>query len=301
MGRRHPHLAEDSEWPAVLARVFLRIEEAHPRGRTGVFADLFGPERVATTSKTQSQRTMMQKWRRWTSGASVPARSEVNRILAIAERRGWLRSTGLKLDLRGLKTALLDNPPSSEARRTSWNRRRHIKTWASDLCKSRTSNEAAAWTSRLWFVRPCVDDLMEMVDERLCGAGNTAPRQASLAKPAAGMEVLAMFRATMVEVACQMIETMDCGPRVTMAPFGKDDENDLSSVATLSTQREFEHRSLFKRSDQWAELLSHVGNDLRLLFRGASNEIRADGDPQQATMSARARVYALPFVDGDAA
>lgn len=27
---------------------------------------------------------------------------------------------------------------------------------------------------------------------------------------------------------------------------------------------------------------------------------RADGDPQHATMSARARVYALPFVESDA-
>lgn len=243
----------------------------------------------------------MQKWRRWTSGASVPARSEVNRIFAIAEQRGWLQSTGLELDLSGLKTALLDDIPSSVARRASWRRRKHIKTWASDLCVSRTSTEAAAWTSRLRLVRPCVDDLMEVVGERLRRAGNTAPRQASLAEPAAGIEVLAMFRATVVEVACQMIEAMNCGARMAMASLGSDDENDLPSVATLSAEREFGHRLLVEDSDRWAELLLQVGNDLRLLFRDASNEIRADGEPQHATKSARARVYALPFVDSDAA
>ena len=164
---------------------------------------------------------------------------------------------------------------------------------------SRTPSEAAAWTSRLWFVRPCVDDLMATVDERLCGARNAAPRQASLAKPAEGVQLLAVFRATMVEVACQMIEAMDCGPRMSMAPLWSDDENDLCSVAALSTEREFEHSSLFEGSDEWAELLSLVGDDLRLLFRNASKEVRDEGDPLDATKSARTRIFALPFVGSD--
>lgn len=237
---------------------------------------------------------MMQKWRRWTSGASVPARSEVNRILSIAERQGWLQPTGVELDLSGAKTALLGDTSSVDSKGASCKRRRHMKTWAANLCKSRTANEEAAWASRLQFVGPCVDDLMEKIDERLGVVGNTAPRQASLAKPLTAIEALAMFRATMVEVACQMIETMDRCPL-----FGSDDENELSCVATQSTEGEVEHDFLFEGSDQWPELLSHLGNDLRLLFRDAANEVRADGNPQRATMSARTRVYALPFVDSD--
>jgi len=83
--------------------------------------------------------------------------------------------------------------------------------------------------------------------------------------------------------------------------LGSADDNNLCSVATLSTERKLEHGFLFEGPDRWAELLSDVDNDLRLLVRDESKGIRADGYPQQATFSARARVYALPLVDSEAA
>ena len=295
MGRPHKDFAGASERPALLARVLLQIEEAHPDGHVGVFADLFGSGCARAFAKVPSQRNMMQKWRRWTSGASVPARSEIIRILSIAERRGWLQPTGVEFDLSGVWTALLGDTSRPDFKRASWKRRRHIKTWAANLCRSRTTNDETAWASRLRFVAPCVNDLMEQVDERLGVAGNTASRQASLAEQPTATEALAMFRATMVEVACQMIEAMD------RCPLSRGENgSDMSFVATPSTEREVEDKFLFEGSDRWPELLSHLGNDLRLLFRDAANEVRADGNPQRATGSARARVHALPFVDSDA-
>ena len=239
-----------------------------------MFEDLFGSARGVPPAEGKSQRTLMQKWRRWTSGASVPARSEVCRILGIAESLGWLRSTVFELELIGLRTATLDTPSSSADTRTSRKRRRHRKTWVAELCRWQRAKEEASWRWRLRFVEPCVYDLMEEIDERLVVAGNTAPRQASLAEPLAVSEALAMFRATMVEVGCQMIEAMDCCPLVG----GEDEDDNL----------------LLEGSDLWPELLSRLGDDLFLLFRDASNEIRTEKKTQRATKSARARMCALP-------
>lgn len=217
----------------------------------------------------RESKSIEQAWRRWTTGTTRPPPARAARIVRNAKPLGWLAKVE-KRDLNLIRELL--SKSEREKAPLEWDAMYPLGAY-----QPRETTERDAWERRLKFVKEKVMSLVLVEMEKQVRREADGPVEASLSKQPQGF-VMALFRATMNEIACSMIELMDKRVEVAHAKQGD--------------------ASFFNNRSAWPSLLRATGRDVSAMLSDVAGTIATGGDPADAAHRARARLLAHPNAPG---
>lgn len=217
----------------------------------------------------RKSKSIEQAWRRWTTGTTRPPLARAARIVRNAKPLGWLAKVE-KRDLNLIRELL--GKSGREKAPLEWDARYPLGAY-----QPRETTERDAWGRRLKFVKERVVSFVLVEMEKQVRKETEGPVEASLSKQPQGF-VMALFRATMNEISCSMIELMDKRVEVAHAKQGD--------------------ASFFNTRSEWPSLLRATGSDLSAMLSEVARAIATGGNPADAADRARARLLAHPGAPG---
>lgn len=263
MGRRNKALEQQKD---SLVRVLVAIEDACKQTGAGTnWLQELSQVASEPLKDNRTQKSRQQAWRRWTKGINLPPKAKAARIVKHAQESGW----PVKIDERdqSLVQDLL----------AAANRVQAPRPWGGGPlgCYQPTqSTERAVWMRRLTRIRievalAALTEMEAEIQKETKGAVET-----SLCEPPHDF-VMALFRATLNEVACSMIEFMCDRPEVQMRKQGG------PSFFSFGT-------------DNWPGLLRATGDDVTAMLYAVAHEVATSGNPASAASRMRARMLERP-------
>jgi hypothetical protein len=269
MGRRDRTLGSKRD---ALEAILRAIDQANRHSRRRLL-DLIN-QAIATRlgQPLRKPKAVAQAWWRWTNGINVPPVWEAAQIVLLANRHNWLVGVTDESAIK-LVRWLSDEPHA---------RGQSNKTRPLGSLQPRSRKHRDAWSTTLTLaVSPGVSLVMEHLEEFIPRAPPGKGRgQLSLFSANTKMAAT-RFRATLIELACQLLEAVDRG-----LPDPELSDDETISVADNGVS------FLDAGNRIWPGILRDTGDDLRMMLHMAARSVSERTDARAATSSTRERLLA---------